>query len=95
MNNKTRRLDFDEVCDLLVAVGSNISASEMHGLLVGELAAGKRMDYTSWLDAIKEHLDVSHFSKEQSERMQYIYRATLAGLADEDLDFYPLLADDG
>jgi yecA family protein len=92
---KTARLDFDEVCDLLVTLGSKQSASEVHGLLAGELAAGKRMDYSDWLNAAKEHLDVSqNFNKEQSEKLQYIYMATLTALADEQLGFYPLLADD-
>lgn len=94
-NEKTPRLDFDEVCDLLVGLGSHQSASEVHGLLAGELAAGKRMDYAQWLEVAKEHLDVSqNFSKEQSEKLQYIYMATLISLADDQLGFYPLLAGD-
>jgi hypothetical protein len=94
-NEKTSRLDFDEVCDLLVTLGTQISASELHGLLAGELAAGKRMDYAQWLDVAKEHLDITqNLSKAQSEQLQYLYMATLTALADDELGFYPLLSDD-
>lgn len=93
--NTIRRLDFDEVCDLFVAVEAHNSPAEMHGLLVGELAAGKRMDKEQWLQEARECMDSEQeFTPDQQEQLQYIYMATLAALADESLGFYPLLPND-
>lgn len=93
--NTIRRLDFDEVCDLFVAAGAHNSPAEMHGLLVGELAAGRRMEPARWLEAAREFMDSDQeFTAEQQEQLQFIYLATLAALADENLGFYPLLAND-
>ena len=93
--NTIRRLDFDEMCDLFVAAGAHNSPAEMHGLLVGELSAGKRLDKMQWLDEAREYMDSEQeFSAEQQEQLQYVYIFTLAALSDENLGFYPLLPDD-
>lgn len=95
MTEKNQPLDFDEVCDLLVNLSVQLPASEVHGLLVGELAAGKRMDVQQWQQEAKQLLDIeSNLNKEQLEQMQYFYMATLSSLGDEQLGFYPLLLDD-
>ena len=95
MTEKTRALDFDEVCDLLVSLSVQLPASEVHGLLAGELAAGKRMDLSQWEQEARQLLDIEgSLSKEQLEQMQYLYMATLSALGDEQLGFYPLLLDD-
>lgn len=90
-----RRLAFDEVCDLFVALGAHNSPSEMHGLLSGQLAAGKRMDFAEWQETAKDFIDSdASFSKEDAEKLQFIYMSTLTALADDELGFYPLLPDD-
>lgn len=95
MTEKTRPLDFDEVCDLLVSLSVQLPASEVHGLLAGELAAGKRMDIHQWQQEAKQLLDIEvNLSKDQLEQMHYLYMATLSALGDEQLGFYPLLLDD-
>ena len=95
MSSKVRPLVFDEVCDLFVALGANNSPSEMHGLLGGQLAAGKRMGLEDWLGEAREFIDTeAGFTKEQREQLQFIYMSTLTTLADEQLGFYPLLPED-
>lgn len=95
MSDAQQSLDFDDVCDVLLTIGSQISGSELHGLLIGELAAGKRMDDAGWLQSAKEHLDVTvHFNPEQTKLMQSFYRASFADISDAQLGFYPLLPDD-
>ncbi|CAA0115403.1 Uncharacterised protein [BD1-7 clade bacterium] len=92
---KVRPLVFDEVCDLFIALGANNSPSEMHGLLGGQLAAGKRMEMDEWLAEAREFIDTeASFTKEQREQLQYVYMSTLIALADDELGFYPLLPDD-
>lgn len=95
MASTIRRLAFDEVCDLFVSLGAHNSPAEMHGLLAGQLAAGKRMDFAEWQQVAREFIDTdSSFSKEDAEKIQFIYMATLTALADDELGFYPLLPDD-
>lgn len=95
MSKKLNTLNFDEVCDLFISLGANNTPSEMHGLLAGQLAAGKRMDMDGWLKEAIEFLDTeTDFSKEQREQLQFIYMATLTAIADEELGFHPLLPDE-
>ncbi len=95
MTTKIRRLEFDEVSNLFVSLGAHNSPAEMHGLLVGQLAAGKRMSYDDWLVVAREFIDTdSTFSKDEEEQLQFVYMATLTALADEELGFYPLLPGD-
>jgi hypothetical protein len=87
-----KRLAFDEVCDLFVKIGAHNSPAEMHGLLTGQLSAGKRMTQVEWLKEAREFIDTDHvFSSDEEEQLQYIYMATLSSLLDEELSFYPLL----
>ena len=88
-------LDFDEVADLILQLGSQTSPSEFHGYLVGQLAAGQRPDAQPLKRILMECLDLQHeFSSEQFEQLRYIHMSSLNSLMDESLSFYPLLADD-
>lgn len=90
-----RQLDFDEVSDLLVAVDAHNSPAEMHGFLVGQLAAGKRMTQQQWLYDVQEVIDTDNeFTEAQKEQLYFIYIATLATLSDDTLSFQPLLPED-
>lgn len=95
MKSKIRRLAFDEVSDLFVSLGAQNSPSELHGLLAGQLSAGKRMPYQAWLKEAREFIDSEMpFSREDEEKLQFVYMSTLTALADDELGFYPLLPDD-
>jgi len=95
MTSNIRRLEYDEVCDLFVALGAHNTPAEMHGLLAGQLSAGRRMNYSEWFREAKEFIDTdSDFSKDEQEQLQFVYMSTLTALADDELGFYPLLPDD-
>lgn len=90
-----QQLDFDEVADLLVQIGSHTSPSELHGFLCGQLAAGQRSEGSTLTQSLQESLDVQDsFSAEQLEKLRFVYMSSLNALMDDSLSFYPLLADD-
>ncbi|MCK5880672.1 MAG: UPF0149 family protein [Sinobacterium sp.] len=90
-----KQLDFDEVADLMVQIGSHTSPSELHGFLCGQLAAGQRSEGASFTQTLQESLDVQDsFSPEQLEKLRFVYMSSLNALMDDEMSFYPLLADD-
>lgn len=90
-----QQLDFDEVADLMVQIGSHTSPSELHGFLSGQLAAGQRSDGAVFTQTLQESLDVQDsFSPDQLEKLRFVYMSSLNALMDDELGFYPLLADD-
>ena len=95
MSNTATALDFDEVANLIVSLSASITPSEIHGLLSGQIAAGKRMDKSAWLEEAKTLLDIeTGFSADQEEQLQFIYMTTLTQIADTELGFYPLIPDE-
>ncbi len=42
-------LNFDDLCDLLVPLGTINSPSELHGLLCGKLCGGAQLGEIPWL----------------------------------------------
>ncbi|NRB37750.1 MAG: UPF0149 family protein [Pseudomonadales bacterium] len=95
MSNTAKALDFDEVANLMVSLSASITPSEVHGLLAGQLAAGKRMDKSSWFAEAKTLLDIeTNFSPDQQEQLLFIYMATFTQIGDAELGFYPLIPDD-
>jgi len=88
-------LDFDDISNMLVALGAHASPSEIHGYLSGLLAAGKRLSDKQWLEEAQVLIDADNdISPANQEAFICIYANTLASLADENYGFYPLLADD-
>ena len=95
MAEKILALDFDEICDLFVSLGAHTPPSEVHGLLAGQLSAGKRMTDQQWLDEAQTSLDTDNaFSPANEEALVCIYANTLASLGDDSYSFYPLLPHD-
>ncbi len=91
----SQRLDFDEVADLMIQIGSHTSPSELHGFLCGQLAAGQRSEGQMLTQTLQESLDVQDsFSAEQLEKLRFVYMSSLNALMDDELGFYPLLVDD-
>ncbi len=88
-------LDFDELSDLLQNLGALIGAAELHGLLVGQLATGKRLSRSEWLRDTNEHADLSQSPDEVAgDRLYDFYRQTLKALQSGELDFQLLLPED-
>lgn len=75
--------NFDELCDLLVPLGTINSPSELHGLLCGKLCGGAQLSEVHWLLDAVEFLD---FTQAPDERVRnaltQLYQASLTQLGD-------------
>jgi uncharacterized protein YgfB (UPF0149 family) len=83
--------DFDQVADLFLMEGVDLSPSEWHGCLVGLLVSGLRSDdlLASMGHALKESISGDlMMASEQSAA------ASLRALCDPDFGFSPLIPDD-
>jgi len=87
-------LSFDDVADLAVELGSSVSPAELHGLLVGQLATGKRFSQAQWLQEVAKLLDIDAPQDPVHQReFAQLYEQTLAQLEHEAMDFALLLPD--
>lgn len=88
-------LTFDDVADLHVELGSVVSPSELHGVLVGQLAAGKRFSQRQWLSEACQLLEVDKPDDAVLQKELYeFYQQTLFQLEDENMSYAILLPDD-
>lgn len=85
-------LQFEDLAELFVKMGSTLSPTYLHGSLSGVLAAGKRMSQDDWVDwsldqmAPSEDPDEAHITI-----IQGLYFKTLAEMEDEGLSFHLVL----
>lgn len=83
---------YAELCNDLAAVGH---PAELHGHLVGRLAAGTRLDHASWLRVAQELLDGRAGLAEPGKVMLIqLHDATLAQLTDSGFEITLLLPED-
>ncbi len=88
-------LQFEDLAELFVKMGSTLSPTYLHGSVTGVLAAGKRMNQDDWLDwaldqiAPNEDVQESHITI-----LQGLYFKTLTELEDEGLAFKLVLPDE-
>src|SRR5438128_1559242 len=88
-------IDFDQISELLHGLGALQSAAELHGFLVGQLAAGQRPSRSEWLRAVNEQADLSSNPDQAAgDCLHALYRQTLTALLDSDLEFQLLLPGD-
>ena len=88
-------IDFAQLRELLQDFGALLDAAEVHGFLVGQLAAGKRFSRSEWLRAANEQADLSQSPDEVAgDRLYALYTSTLVALQSGELDFQLLLPDD-
>jgi uncharacterized protein len=91
----TDPLDFAQFSELLHDLGALQGAAELHGFLVGQLAAGKRLSRSEWLRAANEEADLSESPDEVAgDQLQQMYTSTLATLQRGELEFQLLLPED-
>lgn len=84
---------FDEVADQLLEQGAALSPSELHGCLVGLLAAGHSADPGAGLAALNHALELDLHGDLADEVMQ-LYTVSEEALGEDMFDFCPLLPDD-
>ena len=76
-------------------VQADCSAAELHGMMVGMLAGGARMNRSALMKSLEAHADVSTaFADEMIASLWQLQLKTLEDLGADDLLFQPLLPDD-
>jgi uncharacterized protein YgfB (UPF0149 family) len=74
---------------------ADCSAAELHGVMVGMLAGGARMNRSALMKSLEAHADVSTaFADEMIASLWQLQLKTLEDLGADDLLFQPLLPDD-
>ena len=87
------QFDFEELANQLLEQGIAVSPADLHGCIVGLLAAGASHEAEAGLAALHQSLDLD-LHGELAEQILALYRTTALALADDEFDFYPLLLDD-
>jgi uncharacterized protein YgfB (UPF0149 family) len=87
------QFDFEELANQLLEQGSTASPADLHGCIVGLLAAGASHEAEAGLAGLHQSLDLD-LHGELAEQVMALYLATGLALGDDDFDFYPLLLDD-
>ena len=87
------QFDFEELANQLLEQGSAASPADLHGCIVGLLAAGAGHEAEAGLAALHQSLELD-LHGELAEQVMALYVATGLALGDDDFDFYPLLLDD-
>ena len=76
-------LNFDDLCNLLVPLGTINSPSELHGLLCGKLSGGAELSEVRWLLDAVEFLDFTQAPDEKVRAaLSLLYHTTLRQLSD-------------
>jgi len=90
-------VDFEDLDDWLHSVGSNFSAAELHGALVGGLAGSMRLSMADWsaFGLAVMGADDRLIGDDKSRKvLGYLVQEQLDLLAGEDLRFTPFLPED-
>ncbi len=93
-NSSEHQVTFDELADRLVELGCSNHPSEIHGLLCGQLAAGRRMDRKQWSVQVSELAGEKSLSEACSNTVNRLYDVTLEQLEASDFAISLLLPDD-
>lgn len=88
-------INIEQITTSLTQIGSESSASEIHGILCGLLCTKSDIEFQEWLLHIAPAIAARDLLAQQG-RQQLIdfFTETVSSLADNDLKFYPLLPDD-
>jgi yecA family protein len=86
---------FDDLCDLLLPLGTLNSPSELHGLLCGKLSGGEALSETRWLLDAVEFLDFTQAPDESVRNaLAQLYLNTSAQLRSQSFDLALMLPED-
>ncbi len=88
-------LQFEDLAELFVKMGSTLSPTYLHGSITGVLSAGKRMTQDDWLDwALDQMAPTEEVQESHITILQGLYFKTLSELQDEGLAFRLILPDE-
>lgn len=95
-NPRVQMPNFELIANLCVEEGVQlVSPAELHGVMVGHLAAGARLEPAVLLQTACEMMDVNSLSHESSKvTLIELYTASCQALESLDLEFELLLPDD-
>jgi len=86
---------FDDLCDLLLPLGTLNSPSELHGLLCGKLSGGEALSETRWLLDAVEFLDFTQAPDESvRDALAQLHLNTRAQLRSQSFDLALMLPED-
>ncbi len=92
---KEQVLDYYELEEELKQLGALASASEAHGILIGQLAGGLELDTMMWLQQFLLAVGAkSEPSGESANWLSHLLGFSRESLLAEDFSFQPLLPDD-
>lgn len=88
--------DFDQLADLFIVEGAVLfSPSELHGAIVGQIAAGRRLDAAALSEFCAAQLDVSQFTHPNSlPQLAALYDQALSQLEASNFELSLLLPDE-
>lgn len=89
------RTGFDELCELLMPLGTLVSPAELHGILCGKLCGGARPTEVEWLLEAVEFLEFAQAPDNSvREALSQLYQDTVAQLRRDSFELTLLLPDD-
>ncbi|WP_426415115.1 UPF0149 family protein [Aestuariirhabdus sp. LZHN29] len=86
--------DFDDLCNLFVELESCNAPAELHGIICGQLAAGKRLSANDWIALAVEQMQLSELPDEARGMLQELYDQTLKQLLGGEFGLRLLLPDE-
>lgn len=88
--------DFEQLANLLLGEGAvTFSPSELHGLIVGQVAAGQRFESPALAHFCAQQIDLTGFAQPNTEsQLLALYNLTLNQLESSDFELQLLLPDD-
>jgi uncharacterized protein YgfB (UPF0149 family) len=88
-------LQFEDLAELFVKMGSTLSPTYLHGSIAGVLSAGKRMSQEDWVDwALDLLAPTAEVEEAHVTIIQGLYFKTLTEYEDEGLTFSLVLPDE-
>lgn len=93
ISNEKPAVTFDEVADMLVKQGSTCHPSEIHGMLCGQLASGRRLTLEQWLQLLSG-LTGKTLEADDAGMASRLYKRTLVELDAADFAISLLLPDE-
>ncbi|NVK02853.1 MAG: UPF0149 family protein [Oceanospirillaceae bacterium] len=96
MSTELSAPDFDQLANLLLEEGAvTFSPSELHGILVGQVAAGQRFEVAGLAQFCAQQLDLDQLSQPSTApNLGLLYKQVLAQMESGDFELNLLLPDD-